>query len=293
MTRSPLNLLLCLLLAPVLTPSPVAAEDASDCVSHPLFNRFPGESLAGCERSSFNKLELYRWIDSSNPAAGEEPFSVEGEYWLYHNPIDPTNGSIRPSRLELVRNYENAIREANGTILNSNDRMVVFLIRRAGDAFWGESGCGGDAEDGTCATITHRVVRVADMEQVVTLTAEQIGSSIADAGKAVFYGIYFDSGQSVIKPESAPTLAEMAKWLQGNPQVRVYIVGHTDMQGDVGQNRTLSRARAEAVVNALVTEYGLSLERLAAEGAGPFAPVSNNTTEQGRAQNRRVEMVLR
>ncbi len=128
---------------------------------------------------------------------------------------------------------------------------------------------------------------------MVTLTAEQIGSSIADAGKAVFYGIYFDSGQSVIKPESAPTLAEMAKWLQGNPQARVNIVGHTDMQGDVGQNRTLSRARAEAVVNALVTEHGLSIERLAAEGAGPFAPVSNNTTEQGRAQNRRVEMVLR
>lgn len=137
------------------------------------------------------------------------------------------------------------------------------------------------------------MIRVAAMQQSVVVSAEQIAKGIADEGKAVFYGLYFDSGKSVLKPDSAPTLVEMAKWLDANAAGNVYIVGHTDMQGSAESNMALSRARAAAVVDALVKQHGIKPQRLGSEGVGPYAPVSNNTSEAGRAKNRRVEMVLR
>jgi OmpA-OmpF porin, OOP family len=85
----------------------------------------------------------------------------------------------------------------------------------------------------------------------------------------------------------------MAKWLKGNPASQVYIVGHTDMQGSAESNMALSRARSAAVVEALVKQHAIPATRLGSEGVGPYAPVSNNTSEAGRAKNRRVEMVLR
>lgn len=296
MTQRPLPLLIGLMaigFSLASLPAAGAPGDAPGCEPHPLFNRFPGEALGECERLRFNRLEMWRWIDPANPGAGEEPFSVEGEYWQYLNGFSDNAAGSRPTRLELTRNYENAVRQSKGTVLRASDREVVFRIRKDGDEYWGESGCGSDAEDGTCAAIRHRLVRVAGMEQVIVVTAEQIANSIADEGKAVFYGLFFDSGKAEMKPESAPTLEAMAAWLRANPQTRVFIVGHTDMQGSVEQNRSLSRARAAAVVKALVDQYAIDASRLEAEGAGPFAPVSNNTSDKGRAQNRRVEMVLR
>lgn len=125
------------------------------------------------------------------------------------------------------------------------------------------------------------------------VSAEQIARSILDEGKAVFYGIYFDTDKAVLKPESTPTLVEMAKWLKNNPKNMVYIVGHTDLQGAAEHNLKLSKARGTAVVEALVKQHGIKPDRLTGEGVGPFSPMSNNTSEAGRAKNRRVEMVLR
>ena len=74
---------------------------------------------------------------------------------------------------------------------------------------------------------------------------------------------------------------------------KVFIVGHTDMQGPVERNRILSRDRAAAVIAALVKDHGITVDRLTAEGVGPLAPAASNVDEAGRAKNRRVEMVLR
>jgi outer membrane protein OmpA-like peptidoglycan-associated protein len=120
------------------------------------------------------------------------------------------------------------------------------------------------------------------MEQSVVVSADQIAKSILDEGKAVFYGLYFDTDKAVLKPESGPTLVEMAKWLKDNPKNKVYIVGHTDMQGATDHNVKLSKARGTAVVEALATQHGIARERLAGEGVGAFAPMSNNTSEAGR-----------
>ena len=131
------------------------------------------------------------------------------------------------------------------------------------------------------------------MEQAVVVTAEQIRRALSDTGKVVFYGIYFDFDKATIKPESKPTLEEMAKFLKANSVIKVYIVGHTDMKGGHDYNLKLSRERAAAVVQALVSQHGIAKDRLASDGVGPLAPVAANDSDVNRARNRRVEMVLR
>jgi OOP family OmpA-OmpF porin len=131
------------------------------------------------------------------------------------------------------------------------------------------------------------------MKQSVVLSADQIRQSIAETGKVAFYGIHFDTGKAVLKPESEPTLAQMAKFLKANGSTRVYVVGHTDDQGGLEHNQKLSRDRAAAVVAALTGSHGIARDRLLADGVGPLAPVARNDNEAGRAKNRRVEMVLR
>ena len=131
------------------------------------------------------------------------------------------------------------------------------------------------------------------MEQSVVVSSEQIAKAMGNEGKVVFYGIYFDTDKATIKSESEPTLAEMAKWLKANATTKVFIVGHTDMQGALEHNVRLARDRAQSVVAALATKHGIAKDRLASDGVGPLAPVASNSNEAGRAKNRRVEMVLR
>ena len=129
------------------------------------------------------------------------------------------------------------------------------------------------------------------MKQDVTVDAAAMATSIADTGSVAIYGINFDTASSVIKPESEPAIDEIAKLLTNNPTLKVYIVGHTDMVGDAASNVRLLQARAQSVITALVSKHGIAAARLIAFGAGPYAPVATNLTDEGRAKNRRVELV--
>lgn len=97
----------------------------------------------------------------------------------------------------------------------------------------------------------------------------------------------------ILRHDSAAQLGEMATVLKASPALSVFIVGHTDNQGEFAANTTLSQKRAEAVVAALSGRYGIAPARLMARGVANLAPVSNNTSEDGRAKNRRVEMIVR
>ena len=135
------------------------------------------------------------------------------------------------------------------------------------------------------------VVEKQAMNQDVVADAKSLANSIKESGKAAVYGIYFDTGLSVLKPESKPTLQEIARLLNSDPGLKLYVVGHTDSKGTFDANIKLSMDRAAAVVNALVTQFSVNASRLKAFGDGPTAPVSTNDTEEGRALNRRVELV--
>ncbi len=123
------------------------------------------------------------------------------------------------------------------------------------------------------------------------VTAEMMEAQIAQTGKVAIYSIYFDFDKADIKPESKPTIEEIAKLLKKNPNLKLYVVGHTDGVGTLEYNMRLSERRAQAVVRELVEKYGIQKDRLRAFGVGPLSPVSTNETEEGRALNRRVELV--
>lgn len=125
---------------------------------------------------------------------------------------------------------------------------------------------------------------------MVTINAEALKKGLATEGKIALYGIYFDTDKAELKPESRPQLDEMVALLKSNPKLKVYIVGHTDNQGSLDYNRNLSQRRAEAVSKAL-TAQGVEPSRMAAYGVANLAPVASNSSEKGRALNRRVELV--
>ena len=130
------------------------------------------------------------------------------------------------------------------------------------------------------------------MNQSVVLAAEEIKKDIFSSGKSLIYGIYFDSGKSEIKQESDPTLEQITKFLKDNSNIKVFIVGHTVSDGKYDSNMKLSKERANAVVNSLVTKYGVNKNRLQADGVGQLCPVSTNSDDNGKTLNRIVEIVL-
>jgi OmpA-OmpF porin, OOP family len=139
---------------------------------------------------------------------------------------------------------------------------------------------------------TQLVVAVVGEIKNKMVDAAAMAKGLGEKGHIALYGIYFDTDKATIKPESAPTLAEMAKLLRGQPALKVFIVGHTDSQGAYEHNMTLSRQRAEAVAAALIRSYQIARGRLYTAGVGYLAPVGSNATEEGRALNRRVELVV-
>lgn len=121
--------------------------------------------------------------------------------------------------------------------------------------------------------------------------APDMRNKLITEGKLVTYGIYFDSGSDKIKPESAGTLKMIADILKENPTVNITIVGHTDSDGDDAKNLDLSKRRAVSVKNALSSEYGIEASRLQTDGKGETMPVAPNTSLDGKAKNRRVELI--
>jgi outer membrane protein OmpA-like peptidoglycan-associated protein len=138
------------------------------------------------------------------------------------------------------------------------------------------------------------IVEVVGMqENMVVVDAAALGKGLEAEGRVSVYGIHFDTDKADIKPDSKPALDEIAKLLKARPNLRIFVVGHTDMTGAFDHNRTLSEARARAVVRALVESYGIAANRLEGYGVGPLAPVAENITASGKGKNRRVELVAR
>ena len=273
-------------------PAVAQHKDNKQCTENPVFAKFPNSVYSTCERSRFQKLDIYVAKDPARPAENVAPASREGEYWHYIDNINPDANRKYPSTLEVTRNYENALRQGGGEIVGIEGKYLFYRFKRPSGEYWGQVNCGaGSAAE--CTAVQHKIVRVAAMEQGVVVSADQIRKSLAESGKVVFYGIYFDTDKAVIKPESEPTLAEMAKFLKANAQAKVFIVGHTDSQGPLERNQKLSKERAASVVKALAGSHGIAADRMIPEGVGPLAPVAANDADAGRAKNRRVEMVLR
>jgi len=144
-----------------------------------------------------------------------------------------------------------------------------------------------------CENFTLLTQDVIEVEAVETgmVTAENIAKGIQTDGHIAVYDILFETGKSDIKPESDATIKNVAEYMNANPTKKFYIVGHTDNVGDFAANMTLSENRAKAVLNDLITKYAVKAEQLKAYGVSSLAPIGTNTTEEGKAKNRRVDIV--
>lgn len=123
------------------------------------------------------------------------------------------------------------------------------------------------------------------------VNAADMARALKESGKIALYGINFDTDKDTLRADSKPTLDEIGTLLKSDPQARLHVVGHTDNQGSPDYNLDLSRRRAAAVVRALTTQYGIAAARLDSFGCGLYAPLASNAAEDGRAKNRRVELV--
>ncbi|NKC30160.1 OmpA family protein [Falsiroseomonas selenitidurans] len=140
-------------------------------------------------------------------------------------------------------------------------------------------------------TLVH-VLEVARMEErMVAPDAATLAAELARSGRATLPGVFFDTGEDTLRPESDAALAQAAALLRSQPDLRLRVEGHTDAEGDDAFNRTLSQRRADRVRQALVERHGIAPARLTAAGLGEDRPVADNATPEGRARNRRVELV--
>ena len=207
------------------------------------------------------------------------------EYWIKDN-AKPFSG------VEIGRNYQKAVAEKKGETvffdIDNSGGTATFRVDLEGTRVW----IGLDVSNsGEVYELT--IVEETVMKQSVELNAGAMAAELSKSGRVTLRGILFDVGQATIRDSSAAQLAEVGALLKADPALALEVIGHTDNTGTAAGNLTLSRQRADAVKNWLVKTHGIDAARLTTAGRGDTVPVADNTTDAGRAQNRRVELVKR
>jgi OOP family OmpA-OmpF porin len=252
-----------------------AQEDVKGSHDHPLVTRMPGYYIDSYAVEEFGAF--------APTVIGGKEVSWEGK--KYSISYSQKEGTPQISMLQITRNYEQALKAAGATILGGDERRLAAELRKGGAM----TGIYIEAyNEGNTYSLT--IVESQPMRQDVVVDAAAMGKDITATGKVIIYGIYFDTGSAVIKPESEPSLVQMVKLLQSRSTLKMYVIGHTDNVGTLELNLKLSADRADAVVKALVGR-GIAANRLKAAGVASYCPVASNASEQARAQNRRVELV--
>jgi hypothetical protein len=260
-----------------LTPPIIAQQkDDKNCKDHPLFTRMPDSWIHSCKEREFDAYAFKISKDKTE--------SVEGHLWVIRY-YPQAAAKSKPSELQILRNFENAVKKLGGTVVYAEKARETFRLTKDGKEIWVEVGADFTGKYGLT------IVQKEGMAQDIVANADAFLNDLKSTGHAAVYGIYFDTGKSDIKPESAQAIGEVAKLMKSAADLKVYVVGHTDNVGGLEANMKLSQSRADAVTQALVRDHGITASRVKAYGNGPYAPVSSNDTEEGRATNRRVELV--
>jgi OOP family OmpA-OmpF porin len=263
-------------LALIISISSFAQEDAPGCKDSPMFNRMPNMSIGECS-SNFDQLEIPVATDKMETKEGTKT-TIQYNYNLEE--------ATAPSFFQIVKNFENALTKTGGKrIYYSKESGVATLFAKSGgkDVWVVLRDFGGTKTGNFELTI----LEIEAMKQDVV--AGEMLEALNKSGSVALY-INFETGKAVIKPESQTIVTQIAQLLKENPSLKISIEGHTDNVGTAQANQTLSENRAKAVMNA-VTAAGIDKLRLVAKGWGQTKPVSDNNTEDGKAKNRRVEIV--
>jgi outer membrane protein OmpA-like peptidoglycan-associated protein len=262
----------------------LAADDARGAKDHPLHTRYTGSHIVEYEKN-YNSVEFATGTANGEPKRK----AVEGDATVltyFHNDVDK-----QPSALQVIRNYQNAVKAIGGEVVyerlprDGDGGETTLRVATGGKDVWVR------LEPGIFSAPTQSyklwVVEVAAMQQVVT--ANKLLDELNRNGFIALY-IPFDTGKSDLKPEGKAAVAEIVAALKSSPALKVSIEGHTDNVGTAAANKALSEKRAQSVMAAVVAG-GVDAKRLAAAGFGQEKPIADNRSEEGRAKNRRVELV--
>jgi len=296
-----------------------AAQDIAGSSDHPVVASYKGATIRAQNRQEFDSFTVPLGPADKSERKFKKEEQVEGKVvkTLYQAPAGA-------SPLAVSRSYQDALKQSGSEILYScspkqcNEEGRAAVTLGYSGTYLGPLG-GHSPDDAGTYLFTARhpknnvyvvvvafniwgdpsrvfytvnVVEVKPMQtEMVVVKAQELANDITKTGHASIYGIYFDTGKAIVKPESKPVIAEIAKLLNSQATLKLHVVGHTDNVGSLASNMTLSKQRAEAVVNALVNDHRIAAARLIANGVGPLAPVASNAAEEGRAKNRRVELV--
>jgi len=245
--------------------------DAKGCKDSPLIGRFPGSYITQCAQKADDTFSFAR-------GPGKPDQKIEGRF-LQIQYAYPKSAS----KAQVVRNMNTAMKNA-GYIFDYDSGDYGDFGVHMGKTWIQIEISGG-------AWYKETFVEETALTQDVVANAAQLQTGIKAVGHIVVNGILFDTAKADVKPESGPAIEQVAKLLQGDPSLKVYVVGHTDNVGGLASNLDLSKRRAASVVQVLVSQYHIAADRLAPFGAGPYLPIQSNDTEAGRALNRRVELV--
>lgn len=261
--------------------SAFAQEDIKDSKDYYLLDRLPNYYISKYTEIEFDSEEFF--IDGKNLVKEGKKFAI-----VYRLNKEKIESQGIPSRLQILRNYSNAIVKAGGRIIfeRYNYEHGHYSFEFNGKTVWIEV-----KPSGTGKYYYLNIIEEQDMRQDIVIDEELIKNKLELEGKIAIYGIYFDTGKAVVKEASKPALEQIAAFLKNNTNVNCWVVGHTDSDGSFVLNSKLSLERAKAIKQALETTYGITPERLFAEGVGPLAPIATNLTEEGKQLNRRVELV--
>jgi OmpA-OmpF porin, OOP family len=303
---TPLVLLALALLAP--TQAGAQTRDVAGAKDFPGIGRFGGSVITGYVAKDFDAARIQAAAFKDGQPADARRLEGRVTRIAYRT-------KAGPSILEVSRNFETQLAKAGFETLVTCDTdacggipFTEGIDTLPVPQMWVDGFnyhyYAGRKTDGGRETYASVVVSENNREITAQLTVAELGTienkmvdaaamakGLGEAGHIALYGIYFDTDKALLKPESRPTLEQIAKLLAGQPQLNVFIVGHTDSQGAYDYNLDLSKRRAEAIASELMKTYHIAPARLRTAGVGLLAPVGSNATEAGRALNRRVELV--
>lgn len=300
--------------------APALAEDAPNSEDHPLVGRYEGSTIGFYQQVGYEETLMPREaFPRGKKEIADHSVAVSGK--LTSIMYDGPGGR---SALEVVRNYQQSLTdggfatvfecrkdacghpsdfymaakaEVKGVSLQWASTVYVLMsLERPEGRVW-VSVIGIEVPPRGDKPLTPQVaIRVMEEKPIETgkitlVKASDIEKAIDAAGRVALYGVEFDFDSANVKSSSDAQIAEIAGYLKANADVGALVVGHTDATGKFDYNRDLSERRAAAVVAKLTDEHGIAAERLFAVGVGPAAPTATNRTEEGRARNRRVEIV--
>lgn len=281
LSRGLCGLLLALLFC---TAPALASTDIPNAKDHPLLTRYPNSHITEYEKA-FNAVEMA--VGKKGSEAVRK--AIEGDATIIH--YFHNNADKQPSALQLIRNYQNAIKSIGGEVVyerlprEGDGGETTLKVSTGGKEVWVR------VEPGIFSAPAQSyklwVVEIAAMQQVVT--ANKLLDELNKNGFVALY-INFDTGKSELKADGQATVREIVSMLKAAPALKIAIEGHTDNVGQPAANKTLSENRAKSVMAAIVAG-GIDSKRLSAAGFGQERPVADNRSDEGRAKNRRVELV--